>query len=108
MKRGWRDVGLFERLLRRVGGQGGRLNDTAPTAGVDVANVELEIPGMICDGCAESIDDVLRAVAGVGEVRANVRTGRIRVSFDPERVDAQRLRNALTTAGYAALDVEGR
>lgn len=108
MKQAWPDVGRFGSFLRQVGAQPGHANDSAPTAGAAVANVEFQIPEMACEGCAENIDGVLHALAGVREVRPNVPKKRIRVSFESARINVQQLRNALTTAGYTALDVEGR
>jgi copper chaperone CopZ len=58
---------------------------------------------MACEGCAENIDDVLQALAGVHEVRPDVSKKRVRVSFEPGRVSVQQLRNALTAAGYTTL-----
>ena len=101
-------MGRLRSLLRRMGAQPRHPNDNDPAAGAEVANVEFQIPDMVCGGCAENIDGVLHALAGVREVRPNLPKQRVRVSFEPERVNVQQLRNALTTAGYTALDVEGR
>ena len=92
-------MGRLRSLFRRVGAQPGYPNDNDPAAGAQVASVEFHIPDMACEGCAENIDGVLHALSGVREVRPNVAKKRIRVSFEPERVNVQQLRDALTPAG---------
>lgn len=100
-------MGGFGRFLRRSGVLR-RDGDAPAAAGAEVVAIEFRIPNMVCEGCAEKIDGALHALPGVREVRPNVAQKRIRVSFEPGRVDAQQLRNALRTVGDAALDVESR
>lgn len=96
-------VGSF---LRRLGVARRDERDAPAAAVAEIVAIEFRIPSMVCEGCAENIDGVLHALPGVREVRPNVAGQRIRVSFEPSRVDAQQLRTALTTAGYAPLDRE--
>ena len=101
-------MGVFGRLLRRVGVPRRDESTSPAAAGADIVAIEFRIPNMVCEGCAEKIDEVLHALPGVREVRPNLAKRRIRLAFEPSRVDAEQLRNALMTAGYAALDVESR
>jgi copper chaperone CopZ len=96
-------------LLRRVGIQRGRPNDDRTATGAsDVSDVDFRIPNMVCEGCAEKIDGVLLALPGVREVRPNVPQKRIRVRFEAARVGLQQLKDAITTAGFTAVEAEPR
>lgn len=101
-------MGGFGSFLRRVGVPRRGKNVAPATAAAEIVASEFRIPHMVCEGCAEKIAGVLHALPGVHEVRPNVAKKQIRVSYEPSRVDAQELRNALMTAGYAPLDVESR
>ena len=84
-------MGGFGSFLRRVGVW---RRDAAAAAGAETVDVEFRIPNMGCEECAEKIDGVLHALPGVREVRPNVANKRIRVSFEPSRVDPDQLRSA--------------
>lgn len=101
-------MGRLWSLFGRLGAQPGSPRDRDPAAGAELAHIEFQIPDMVCEGCAENVDGVLRELAGVRGVRPNVPEKRVRVSFETERVNVQQLRNALTMAGYSALDVDRR
>ena len=62
---------------------------------------------MVCEGCAEKIDDALQAIPGVRDIRPNVPQKRIHVRYEPARVDLQRLKDRLAVAGFTAVDTEG-
>ena len=55
------------------------------------AYVELQIRGMTCDGCAQTIRRGLGREPGVRTVSVDVKSGRARVQFDPEATDAGRI-----------------
>ena len=65
-----------------------------------VRRLELPVAGMACDGCASSVRAKLAALAGVAEVEADHARGRVRVVYDPRRVDEQRIRATITALGY--------
>lgn len=63
--------------------------------------VTLNVQGMTCQGCVNSVTRVLKATPGVQEVNVTLQPGRADVSFDPARTDAAALRSAIEDAGYA-------
>lgn len=65
-------------------------------------SMTLEIDGMHCDGCARTIDHVLRRQPGVWEAEVSLGEGSARVLFDPERVSAEKIAEAVHKAGYRA------
>lgn len=65
-------------------------------------SVTLEIAGMHCAACAQSIEKALRRLAGVVEAKVNFAAEAARVTFDPQQVNAPLLIKAVAEAGYAA------
>lgn len=68
------------------------------------AEIEFSIPSMACDGCAERIAVALRAIPGVRAVKAKLWRKRVRVRFEPSRVSATQLKDALRAAGFSPVD----
>ena len=66
--------------------------------------IRLSISGMMCAGCVASVEDALRAVAGVAAVQVNLveRTARIEGNADVSALIA-----AVRQAGYAAAQLRG-
>ncbi len=65
-----------------------------------LAEVELEIPSMVCEGCAEKISTELKLLAGVRKVKANVRKKSISIDYDPGRVLKEQFKEALIKVGH--------
>lgn len=90
-------------LFRRVRGRGRDSSRTAGPGGT-VSDVEFLIPNMVCEGCAEKLDGALHSVTGVRRTWSDVRHQRIRVRYEPEKVRPQQLKDAITAAGFTAVD----
>jgi len=97
-------VGTFANLLQRLGTQRRDSNRGDLAGGEPVAEVEFRISNMVCEGCAEKIDRALRSIVGVREMRANVRHQRIRVRYEPTKVDPERIKSAVNQAGFQVVD----
>ncbi len=69
---------------------------------------EFSVPGMVCEGCAERVCNALLAVPGVREVKPSAWRKRIKVLFEPTRVEVGRLTAALTAIGFEASEVTKR
>jgi len=65
-----------------------------------LAEVELVVPSMVCEGCAEKISTELKSLPGVRKVKANVRKKRISIDYDPGRVQKEQFKKALIKVGY--------
>ena len=55
---------------------------------------------LACEGCEERVEDMLKALHGVGKVRAQARNQRIEVLFDTAVLDANGIAERLDKAGY--------
>ena len=65
-----------------------------------MTRIEIPVQGMHCDGCERAVSRALERLEGVRDANADHRAGRVRVSFDPERVDVPRLRAQIEETGY--------
>jgi copper chaperone CopZ len=93
-------MGTIASFLRRIGRPHSRVEDSVAVPDGDTVDLELRIPNMVCEGCAEKIEGVLRTLPGVRNVRSDVWQKRICVRF----VMSQQLKDALTTAGFTAAE----
>ncbi|HEX6133468.1 MAG TPA: heavy metal translocating P-type ATPase [Longimicrobiales bacterium] len=57
--------------------------------------------GMDCSSCAATVEKALRQVEGVEDVRVDVVSGRVDVSYAPGAVAARDLEGAIARAGYS-------
>jgi len=96
----WGRGAYFFEAIRGVGRA-----SAIPAAETEVealAEVEYLVPSMVCEGCAEKIDDALRPLPGVRDVRPNVARKHVHVRYEPARVREEDLRTALAAAGFSA------
>ncbi len=66
-------------------------------------SITLEIVGnqrLTCEGCEERVARLLKALQGVGQVRAQARNQRIEVLFDTAVLEATTIAERLGQAGY--------
>ena len=55
---------------------------------------------LVCEGCEQRVEHVLKALQGVGQVRANAHNQRIEVLFDAAMLDANAIAERVGKAGY--------
>jgi len=72
---------------------------------VRLEHTTIPIKGMHCAGCVATIERALRHVAGVVQAQVNLATEQATVAYVSSRVEASTLRQAITRAGYEALDL---
>ena len=66
-------------------------------------SITLEVIGdqrLVCEGCEQRVERLLKALPGVGKVRAQARKQRIEVLFDAAALEATAIAERLGTAGY--------
>jgi len=71
-------------------------------AGGELSEIEFSVPSMACNGCADKIRRKLTALPGVEAVKPRLWRKRVRVRFDPAKVEDAQIRAALDAAGYRA------
>jgi Zn2+/Cd2+-exporting ATPase len=60
----------------------------------------MQVGGMDCTSCAMKIEGAVEQLAGVAEISVVVATGRLIVSYDPERVSEADIQQRVTALGY--------
>ena len=65
-----------------------------------LAEVTVDVPGMVCDGCAERIRGLLVGMPGVAKVQTRLWRKQVYVRFNTARVRAQQITDALAQAGF--------
>ena len=55
---------------------------------------------IVCEGCEQRVERLLKALQGVGQVRAQARNQRIEVLFDRAVLEATAIAECLGKAGY--------
>jgi copper chaperone len=76
----------------------------AKQAAVEV--VVMDISGMHCDGCVNTITGVLTEFDGVGDVKVSLEYEQAKVKFDPEEISAEELKEAVVEKGYEVTHME--
>jgi Cu+-exporting ATPase len=62
--------------------------------------INLPVTGMTCASCVRTVERVLTKTEGVNEATVNLATERAHVSYDPVQVNAQKLVERISDAGY--------
>ena len=68
-----------------------------------VAETSFNVSNMVCEGCAEKITDILKAVEGVEKVKTKVMDKLVKVEFNPQQTNEENLEAALKKSGYTTL-----
>jgi copper ion binding protein len=62
--------------------------------------VSLQVKGMSCTGCEETIKETVQKIDGVTECKASFETGKADVKFDTTKTNAKTISDAIVAAGY--------
>lgn len=63
---------------------------------------DFSVTGMSCAACSARVERVVGALAGVSEVQVNLLTRSMRIRYDEELVDENRIISAVEQSGYGA------
>ena len=66
--------------------------------------VAMNIEGMTCNGCVNTVTKALKAIPGVQDAKVNFEVGSAEVSYDPARTSTEAMVAAVGEAGYTASD----
>lgn len=69
-----------------------------------LANLELSLPSMVCDGCAERVRTTLATMPGVREVKLSAWRKRVALRYEPAEVGVDRIKAVLSAAGFEAVE----
>ncbi|MCX7746553.1 MAG: copper chaperone CopZ [Clostridia bacterium] len=60
----------------------------------------LNVEGMSCSHCENSVKKAVGALAGVGNVTVDLKAKKVTVEFDPEKVSAEAIKDTIEDQGY--------
>lgn len=69
-----------------------------------MTEVTIKVAGMSCGGCVRNVTGVLKALPGVTDVSVSLEEALAEVSYDPGRINVDRLRQAIIDAGFDSND----
>lgn len=73
----------------------------------NIVKAKLNIEGMTCTGCEESVDYALKSEAGVVSATSSYKTGIAYVEYDKTKIKPEQLKNAVEEkVGYKVKNVE--
>lgn len=67
-------------------------------------SLTLNVKGMTCMGCVNSVKRVLTPIAGVTTVSVVLETGKVDIGFDASQAKPEQFREAIRDAGYEVLN----
>ncbi|MEW5771219.1 MAG: heavy metal-associated domain-containing protein [Pseudomonadota bacterium] len=62
--------------------------------------ITLNVGGMSCMGCVNSVKRLVSALPGIGGVEVDLASGRVEVTHDPQLSSVQAIRQAIEDGGY--------
>ena len=74
----------------------------AADGGQATEEILLAVRGMICSSCSGSVEQALRKLDGVVEVKADIRKDAVLVKYNEKKVTPRKMLEALRKAGYPA------
>lgn len=66
--------------------------------------VTLQVQGMSCNHCKQSVTDALSNLNGVSSVNVDLETGKVDVTYDENTVTLDQMREAVEDQGYEVVD----
>ena len=60
----------------------------------------LNIQGMTCGGCVNSVRMALASFPGIGQTDVSLEKGQATIEYDPAQVSPEQLKTAVMDAGY--------
>jgi copper chaperone CopZ len=71
-----------------------------------MTTVLLNVPDISCEHCERTITQALAPLDGVQSVAVDIPAKRVRVEYDPSRVDPERMQQTLADEDYPVESVE--
>jgi copper chaperone len=62
----------------------------------------LKVTGMSCEHCVKAVKNALGELDGLSDVSVDLKSGAVSFMFDPAKTPLEKIREAITEAGYEA------
>lgn len=60
----------------------------------------IDVTGMSCGHCENTVRTSVGALSGVNNVSVELKTGKVTVDYDPQKVDLKTIENVIEDKGY--------
>lgn len=97
-------LSIFAILLSTLSVRAIRFERGEETETTALSEAMFFVPNMVCEGCAEKITGALTSLPGVREVRPSVPQKRVRVRYQPDSVESERLKEAVEQSGFSVVE----
>ncbi len=97
-------VSIFAILLNTLRIRGIDLGREEVEDSGPLAELELHVPNMVCEGCAGKISGALTALPGVRDVKPKVAQKHITVRYEPAKIQERGLKEVVEKAGFTAVE----
>ncbi len=64
-----------------------------------MANIEFKVNGMMCEGCEKRVQNVIKEIEGVIDVKADHKVGIVEINTEKE-IDESIIKEAIEDIGY--------
>lgn len=68
--------------------------------------VVFQLEALTCPSCVKKIESTLSKIEGVGEVKVLFSSSKVRVEFDEDKVNPEKLKNNIKKLGYDVLELK--
>jgi copper chaperone CopZ len=75
-------------------------------AGDTISDVDLGVPSMVCDGCAERIRTALMALPGIRDVKVSLWRKRVCIRYEADRLREAQIRETIAACGFTSQDTK--
>ncbi len=73
---------------------------SAQISAAAIKTISLNVKGMSCSGCEETINESVQKITGVTECIASFKDGKANVKYDTTKTNLKAISKAITSAGY--------
>ncbi len=63
-------------------------------------NLVLQVEGMSCNHCVNSVENAVRGLNGADAVKVNLEAGTVEVAYNEDLVNDQQIKDAIEEQGY--------
>jgi copper chaperone len=63
-------------------------------------NLVLQVEGMSCNHCVNSVENAFRGLNGADAVKVNLEAGTVEVAYNEDLVNDQQIKDAIEEQGY--------
>ena len=84
----------------------GSIKTNTETAQVNgkITSIIIRVEGMTCSGCEFNVENAIKKLKGIIEVKADHKKGEVSVKFEKDKIQINDLMTAINKAGYKAIN----